>query len=209
MHGLSKQRKMKRIIIVLALLVSSVSLAQGNGAFGFRAGLNYGSSGDLTVDASNIRTNPEDNLGYHFGIFAKADLGLVYLRPELLYTRLLSDYNEGRVNLHKVDFPLLIGVNVLGPINIFAGPSLQYVLDMELDELTFQGNTFDFNDIEDRFTLGTQFGASVYYNNLEIGVRYERSLNENVATFAANNGIGNVRVDSRVEQIILAISLQL
>lgn len=200
---------MKNIIILLSFIVGLNAYAQNNGSLGFRAGLNYGSTGDLSQDASSLRSNPDDNIGYHAGIFVKADLGPIYLRPEVLYTRLLSDYNEGRLNMHKIDVPLLIGVNVVGPINLFAGPSLQYIIDMELDEIDFAGNVFDFDKIEDRFSVGAQFGASVYFNNLEVGLRYERSLNENVATFAANNGIGDIQIDSRVEQFILALSLQL
>lgn len=200
---------MRNLIVVVMVMVGMICYAQNNGSLGFRAGLNYGSSGDLTQDATNLRSNPDDNIGYHFGLFVKADLGPVYVRPELLYTRLQSDYSQGRLNIHKIDLPLLIGVNVLGPINIFAGPSLQYIVDMELDEFDFDGNRFDFEEIEDRLTVGAQFGASVYFNNLEIGLRYERSLNENVATFATNNGIGDISVDSRVEQFILALSLQL
>jgi hypothetical protein len=200
---------MKNICILFLVLSGSFCFAQGNGAFGFRAGLNYGSTGDLTQDSSNLKNNPDDNIGYHFGFFAKADLGPIYFRPELLYTRLLNDYEVGRLNTHKIDAPLLFGINVIGPLNIFAGPSLQYIFDMELDELDFAGNVFDFDNIEDRFTVGAQIGASVYFNNLEVGLRYERSLNENVATFAANNGLGNIEVDSRVEQLILALSLQL
>ncbi len=200
---------MKNIFIALLMVVSSCGFAQGDGAFGFRAGLNYGSTGDLKFDTGNVRSNPDDNIGYHFGLFAKADLGAVYLRPELLYTRLQSDYSEGRLNLHKIDAPLLLGVNIIGPLNIFAGPSLQYIVDMQLDEFEFQGDKFAFEDIEDRFTVGAQAGISVYFNNLEVGLRYERSLNENVATFAANNNLGNLRVDSRVEQVILALSLQI
>jgi hypothetical protein len=200
---------MKNLLVLLIIITGMTSYAQSNGSLGFRAGLNYGSTGDLSQDATNLRTSPDDNIGYHFGIFVKADLGPIYLKPELLYTRIFSDYNIGRVNTYKLDMPLLVGFNVIGPVNIFAGPSLQYILEMELDEIDFAGNVFDFDEIEDRFSVGAQFGASVYFNNLEIGLRYERSLNENVATFAANNGIGNIRVDSRVEQFILALSLQL
>lgn len=199
---------MKKIFLVLALVCGSMALGQNNNAFGLRASLGYGSTGDLSTDIQNAE-DPDGNVGYQFGVFAKFDLGPLYLRPELLYSRLFTDYSNARFDLEQINAPVLIGVNVVGPLNIFAGPSLNYALDTELEENERAGVDFDFQDIEDRFTIGVQFGASVYFNNLEVGLRYDRALNENVAEFAASNGIGNVRVDSRTEQFILALSLQL
>ncbi len=200
---------MKKILLVCALVCGSIVFGQNNNAFGIRAGLGYGATGDLSTDISNATEDPDGNVSYQFGFFAKFDLGPLYLRPELLYSRLFSDYTDARFDLEQINAPLLLGVNVVGPLNVFAGPSLNYTLDTELDENERAGVRFDFEDIEDRFTIGLQLGASVYFNNLEIGLRYDRALNENVAEFAANNDIGNVRVDTRTEQFILALSLQL
>ena len=199
---------MKKLVFLFAILCTSLTYAQNNNAFGLRAGLGYGSTGDLSTDLENIE-DPDGNVGYQFGFFAKFDLGPIYLRPELLYSRLFSDYSEGRFDLEQINAPVLIGVNVVGPLNLFAGPSLNYTLDTEFEENVRAGNRFDFEDIEDRFTVGVQFGASVYFNNLEVGLRYDRALNENEARFVGNNGLGERRIDSRTEQFILALSLQL
>ena len=207
----SKFRNMKKIIIVFALVCTALTFGQNNNAFGVRANLSYGSSGDLSTDVSNAKENPDSNIGYQFGFFAKFDLGPLYLRPELLYSRLFSDYRDTRFDLEQINAPILLGVNVIGPLNVFAGPSLNYTLDTELDENERAGVRFDFEDIEDRFTVGLQLGASVYFNNLEVGLRYDRALSDNVAAFAVENDIAESTrfVNTRTEQIILSLSLQL
>ncbi|MGB5983147.1 MAG: outer membrane beta-barrel protein [Nonlabens sp.] len=200
---------MKKVLVIALFSIGAFVSAQSGSAFGVRAGLNYGATGDLATDFNNVRENADSNLGYHFGFFAKFDVGPLYVRPELLYTRLLSDYSAARFNLEKIQAPFLVGINVIGPLNVFAGPSFQYTLDTELEENERAGVDFDFEEIEDRFTIGAQFGVSVYFSNLEVGLRYDRSFGNNIAEFAVNNGIDNVRVDTRSEQLVLALSLQL
>ena len=51
----------------------------------------------------------------------------------------------------------MVGLKVLGPINVFGGPALQYILDTDF------GNT-RVGDIENDFSVGLNFGIGLNLN---------------------------------------------
>ncbi len=194
---------MSRIIFSLGLImISCITLnAQNEGGFGIKGGLNYSGNGDFFNSVSSNSEDPGNNIGYHVGIFGKIG-NKVYLRPELVYTKIKSDYDSGDLDIAKLDLPILVGLKVVGPLHIFAGPSLQYILNTE-----FEGISID--DIENDFSIGFNFGIGLSFNSFGIDLRYERGFNENEATFLDNNlGIGG-RIDMRPEQLILSLSIKL
>ncbi|EAS19558.1 hypothetical protein BBFL7_00104 [Flavobacteria bacterium BBFL7] len=195
---------MKKFFIAIVFLTGTMMHAQEDGGFGIKAGLNYGSNGDLSQNGQTIIDNPDENLGYHFGVFGKIDLGPIYVRPELSYTVLNSDYDNNAFNssleVKKLDAPVLVGFKVLGPLHVFAGPSFQYILDTELEDV-------DLEDVQEEFSIGMQVGVGVNLGNLGIDVRYERGLSENEAEFSNLGQFGTL--DTRPEQIIVGLSLKL
>ncbi|PPK92381.1 outer membrane protein with beta-barrel domain [Nonlabens xylanidelens] len=195
---------MKKFLMICLLLIGTIGVAQTDDGFGIKAGLNYGSTGDLKENGSTIIDNPDEKLGYHIGVFGKLDLGPIYLRPEIQYTKLSNEYNGVTFDLQKLDAPILVGFNVIGPLHVFAGPSLQYVVDTDLEDV-------ELSDVSEDFTVGAQFGVGVNLGNLGIDVRYERGFNDNEVSFINNNvSIGGpVTIDTRPEQIIVALSLKL
>lgn len=195
----------KKLIVstVLIIAFSFSSLAQNGTGFGIKGGLNYNGNGDYFESISSNAEHPDRNIGYHLGFFGKFGDRL-YFRPELVYTSTKSDYNNGDFKMNKLDAPLLIGLKILGPLNVFAGPSLQYILDMDF-------NGININDIENDFTVGLNFGFGVEINKIGIDLRYERGFNNNEANFIDNNLGGSVssRIDTRPEQLILSLSVKL
>ena len=202
---------MKKGIFILALLVSSAGIAQSG--FGIKGGLNYGSHGDITysevMDAGeDVMAGADSKNGYHFGVFyeTKSLLGF-YLRPELVYTNTKSDYEfnsqTSEYSISKIDLPLLVGTGLIGPLDVFAGPSLEYILDNDLEGVNL-------GDVEREFTIGAQLGVGVEIGNFGIDVRYERGLKENEAeALNLDNSEGVRRVDSRPSQIIFSVSMGL
>ncbi|WP_299118088.1 porin family protein [uncultured Winogradskyella sp.] len=188
-----------------ALLVAGFStslFAQKGSGFGIKAGLNYGGNGDYFESVNNNFQNPDQNIGYHIGVFGKLGNRL-YFRPELVYTKVKSDYNAGDFDMQKLDVPLLVGIKVLGPVNVFAGPSLQYILDTDFENLRV-------DDIENDFSVGLNFGIGLNLNRLGIDLRYERGFSDNEATFIDNNNIISLdRLDTRPEQLILSLSYKI
>ena len=201
---------MKKYLLILLLTATSAAMAQSG--LGVKGGLNYGDNGDISyTDVTNagadIMKGGDSKIGYHFGLFYRADLGGFFLRPELLYTRTKSSYDfndqEAEYNVSKLDLPILLGLDVLGPVNVFAGPSLQYILNNDFDGVSL-------GEVENEFTVGAQFGVGVRLGSVGLDVRYERSLKKNEAqVLDLDDGDGLQRVDTRPNQLIFSLSLRL
>ncbi|WP_299101188.1 outer membrane beta-barrel protein [uncultured Winogradskyella sp.] len=196
-------RNLKKSVITTALLlfIGFSLTAQNNSAFGFKGGLNYGGNGDYFDSVSLNSSNPDQNIGYHVGIFGKIG-NKIYLRPEIVYTVTKSDYDNNDFNVKKIDVPVLVGLKVLGPISVFAGPSAQYILETD-----FHGVEID--DLQEDFTVGLNFGIGLNFNKIGIDLRYERGFGENEARFIEDNITRNSRIDTRPEQLILSLSIGL
>lgn len=194
---------MKKLFLMFGFIALFVltGMSQNGGGFGIKGGLNYNSNGDYFNSIVSSSENPENTLGYHFGIFGKIGNQL-YLRPELVYTKTKSDYNSGTFDMSKLDAPILVGLKVIGPLHVFAGPSFQYILATEFEGVTI-------NDIENDFSVGLNFGIGINFNSFGIDLRYERGFSENEGIFLDNNlGLGG-RLDTRPEQLILSLSVKL
>ena len=200
----------KGIYLIIMLIASTGAMAQSG--FGVKGGLNYGDNGeiaytDVTTAGEDIMKGGDSKVGYHAGIFYRADFSAFFIKPELLYTKTKSSYDfnneSAEYKVSKIDLPILLGIDILGPVNVFAGPSLQYILEND-----FQG--IGIGDVENEFTVGAQFGAGIQLGSLGLDVRYERGLKENEArVLDLDNPEGLQRVDSRPNQIIFSLSLTL
>lgn len=194
---------MQKLVIstfILALLCFNVS-AQDGTSFGIKGGLNYNANGNYFESIGDNAENPERTIGYHIGVFGKIGNRL-YFRPELIYTATKSSYDSDDFSMTKMDAPLLIGAKVIGPLSVFAGPSLQYILNTEFDGI-------DINDVEEDFSLGLNFGIALNLKKIGIDLRYERGFSNNEAIFIDNN-LGNSvvsKIDTRPDQLILSLSV--
>lgn len=193
---------MRKLILLIALTTTcTFTFAQVGSSFGIKGGLNYNANGNYFESISTNAENPDRNIGYHIGVYGKLGNRL-YFRPELVYTSTKSEYDSGNFNMKKIDAPLLVGIKVLGPISVFGGPSLQYILDSEFDNTSI-------NEIENDFSVGLNFGATINFNKFSIDLRYERGFNDNEAEFLNNNGIDTSKLDTRPDQLILSLSVAL
>ena len=208
----TRTMNVKKSILLCAVfaLFGSTAFSQADSGFGIKAGVNYNQSGDLTAvvgdAAEDIIEGAEGKVGYHVGIYGKLNIGRLYVRPELVYTRIASGYNVAGNNVYstsKLDLPILLGINIIGPVHIFAGPALQATLKSDFEDLNI-------NDLESDYTVGANFGVGVNLGRLGIDVRYERGFSENEAQFVSTN-VTNIegRVDSRPSQVIFSLSFKL
>lgn len=194
----------KLVVSTLFITLFCLNLnAQKGSSFGIKAGLNYNANGDYFESISDNAQDPDRNIGYHIGVFGKIGNDL-FFRPELVYTSTKSDYNSDDFNMQKLDLPLLVGIKVIGPVNVFGGPSFQYILDTEFDGISI-------DNVENDFSVGLNFGIGLTLNKIGIDLRYERGFSNNEATFIGNNlGQGAVsRIDTRPDQLILSLSIAL
>src|SRR5690606_30028150 len=142
---------MKKLMTTALFLVAITSVfAQKQGGFGLKGGVNYNANGDYYDSATNTYESPESVIGYHLGVFAKIGDQL-YFRPELMYSKTESEYTSGNFELQKLDAPLLVGLNIIGPLQVFAGPSLQYIIDSDFENATI-------GSFKDDFTVGLNLG---------------------------------------------------
>lgn len=186
---------------MIAIAIPTATMAQTAQGIGLKAGLNYNANGNYFESINNNSKNPDRNVGYHIGLFGKIG-DQIYFRPEVVYTSTKSDYDDDSFKMQKLDAPLLVGLKVLGPLSVFGGPSLQYILDSEFDGIAI-------NNVENDFSVGLNFGIGLNFKKLGIDLRYERGFSDNEATFLGNNGINTNRLDTRPDQLILSLSLLL
>lgn len=190
---------MKKLVFVCFVFCFGSMIAQSENGIGVKAGLNYNSNGEFVNDALDIKEDPSKSIGFHVGLYGKYDLGPVYVRPEAMYTRTSSEYEDADLTISKIDVPLLVGIDIIGPLSVFAGPSLQYILDNEFED-------FSLEEANNKFTVGAQLGVGLNFNSIGIDLRYERGLSENEVEFS---DIPASRVDIRPDQLILGLSLKL
>lgn len=194
---------MKKLIVLCVLSLGTY--ISGNAQifdWGIKGGLNYSSNGDLISEAENIVENPEANAGYHFGFFARTK-GRIYIRPELVYTHTKSKYSyEGKssnLSIDKMDVPVLLGFKIIGPLHAMIGPSFQYIIKTDLEDIKL-------TDVENDFTVGGTIGLTAQLGKLGIDVRYERGFTKNEAAFFGDEVSG--RIDTRPSQLIASASFK-
>lgn len=192
---------MKKAILIICLMAGAVTYAQSGSGLGIKGGLNFGANGDASIGENLGNIGSDSKVGFHAGLFGKLDFGTLYFRPELVYTKLNSEYDyqagTSKFEMSKLDMPLLVGLNILGPVHIFAGPSLQYILDTDLEDIELE-------DVKNDFTVGLNIGAGVNLSDqLGVDLRYERGFSDNEAEFA---DIPGGRIDTRPSQLVLGLS---
>lgn len=193
---------MKKLIVFLGLCFGTLStlIAQSEAGYGIKGGLNYNTNGDYFESISNTVKHPDGNIGFHLGVFGKFGDRL-YFKPELVYTNTSSDYDGDTFKLQKLDLPALVGIRVIGPLSIFAGPAFQYILDSDYDGIAV-------DDFDKDISMGFNFGIGFNLNKLGIDLRYERGFSKNEASFINDNNLDlGATIDARPSQLILSASL--
>lgn len=200
---------MKKILLILCLAfgLSQTTNAQLN--FGIKGGVNYNNNGDVTFSSagSDVVNGAKSKSGFHAGLWFRGKIPLLglYLRPEIVYTQVKSEYLYKGANtdydFKKLDVPVLVGTKFLGIANAFIGPSFQYIID---DNFTFSDLS---TDEFDKFSVGMQMGFGVELGALGVDVRWERGFSDSEAIFVDNTT--NVTIDNRTNQIIFGVSIRL
>ncbi len=155
------------LITAFALLFFSRIHAQISG--GVEAEFNTSSVKISDINSSYIRNtiNGSNIRGYEFGFYLKGQLGNIYIKPKALASfqsgMVFVNYNDEHsadvsVVVTKLDLPVLIGVKVLGPLSVEAGPVYNRIVTATSD---FNGNHVDIRPNG----LGYRIGA-----NLQLGI---------------------------------------
>lgn len=199
---------MKKLIILLCCIFS-ISVFSQTLNVGAKAGLNFGTTGDLATVLNitdNQIINGDSRVGFHIGGHARLQLGKIYILGETVFTRLTTGFDENGVEvdytLSKIDSPILLGIKVIGPLSVNAGPTFQFIIDNDLEGI----DDIDLSDPDNQLSVGFQAGARLQFSKLGIDLRYEGFFQDNpsIVTFAED--ITGLEVDSRPSQVLLSVS---
>lgn len=203
--------------VVLAVLTVSGIFAQAQIQFGARANALFPTSSsswkDLSSTATNAFHNPKSATGFNVGLSAKIDLPVtsLFVMPEIYYTH-YSDkivYQETSASTsgvelsaksNRIDIPVLVGYDIIGPLSAFIGPVFSTDLSGK--------NTFaDYKETEKKdFSVGFQFGANVKFSKLVVNARYEGAFSKDQRKFVNTvSGADEVRYDNRPSFFIVGL----
>ena len=203
---------LKKIVLLIFILSFSISFSQDDDkklSFGFTAGFNYNSNGEYVTEGTLTEVSQqftsEKKTGYHAGIYIQYNMSGMYLRPEILYTKTKSVYDSTDFDQTKIDVPILVGFDIIKPVSLFLGPSVQYVLESTLEDI-------EVNNIDVESDLGLNFQAGIaiqLHRQIRIDIRYEKGISNNLLKVKDDTNSVIAELNTKPEQIILGVSLKL
>ena len=211
---------MNRYFLLIFISIFSLSFAQAQEySFGIKGGGNYVMGGELTgLDSGegfNSDTfNAESQFGFHAGIFFELNFGKFFVRPEVIYNSMKTEFafpvQNSTYSVEKLSIPLLFGYNVWGPVDVYAGPAYQNIMNATLQGTEPVNQTI----IAQNTPLAAQVGVKVGFGRFEVDLRYDRSLaSAETQTIDINNGNYGVNranfTDTRLNQIMLSLSFKI
>lgn len=154
----------KLLVLVFALGLFGTAQAQ----FGLRAGFSSANFSDFDSDAI---------AGFHVGAYYKKDLGFISIEPGIQYSQKgherIASINDGGVKndrLNYIDLPVLLRVNFLPFLNVFAGPQGSVLVSRKLEFLN--GDTDTSTEPIKGYDIGAVVGVGA---NLPLGLNAQVS----------------------------------
>lgn len=215
---------MKKIVLSLFLIIgiTTYSFSQDfSYSYGLKGGINYSMGGEIEGQGNpwSETAEAQSKVGYTGGVFFQAGLGKFFVRPEITYSSLQTEYEfplkTSAHSVKKFDIPVLLGFNIYGPVDLFAGPVYSNILSSNLE-----GNESDEDIVVQNSPINLHLGAKVEFGRFGIDLRYERTLSPAESqTLDLYNQTGppdkitgaNVVkfLDPRIHQIILTATFKL
>ena len=157
--------------------------------YGVKAGIHLSASGsitDATSDLASLGEIEENMTGYFIGSYVSLDLAFLYLRPELQFSYLNTNFDSLSLTQSRLEAPVSLGFKVLPILSVFAGPTLQYNFEPEIEDVTFTA-------IEQNTSIGLHLGVRTHLGPLNADVRFDRGINPNEVDFIGTEWNPNFR----------------
>ncbi|MBI6116603.1 outer membrane beta-barrel protein [Salegentibacter maritimus] len=207
------------VLIFISIFCVSVSQAQEY-SFGIKGGANYSMTGEIDGSSSGgagffdgvVEGQPK--VGFHAGVFFELNFGKFFVRPEVIFNSMEMEFEFPAQNsiyaVEKLSIPLLFGYNVWGPIDVYAGPAYQNIMNATIEGTEPVNQTI----IVQNTPLAVQAGIKASIGRFELGVRYDRSLaSQESQGLDFNNGQYGINLteydDLRVNQFLLSLSFKI
>ena len=186
---------LKKISIIFTLIISAFAFGQFE--FGAKAGINVSASGDITglnSDFSSVTNIKENMTGYFIGSYVSLDVLFLYLRPEIQFSYLNTNFDSLSLSQSRLEAPISLGFKLLPFLSVFSGPTLQYNFEPNIEDVTF-------SNIEKNTSIGIHMGLRVHLGLLNADIRFDRGITPNELVLIEQRGIpisGNVDTRDRL-----------
>lgn len=169
--------------------------------YGIKVGVNFDDFGE-TKSTSSIKNQINTNsiASAHLGMFVQLKMVDFFIRPELQISQNKSDLQSlDKIEINKIEIPILVGYNFLGPLSIFTGPIFQNIISIKSESLNF-------GDYTNNLTMGLQIGLRVEVGKFGLGFRFERGFTDNEIEILDDNNI-DIKAYSDIRPKLWSISL--
>ena len=204
--------------LILLFITTSTFSQEFTYSVGIKGGINYSLGGYIEESGgSGQQFDAESQIGYQGGVFAQGNFGKLFLRPEITYSALKTEYDlHGSATQHevtKIDIPLLLGYNVIGLLDLYAGPVYSNIRTSDITTNSTGGT----HRVAVQGTPGVnlQAGLKVTFGRFEVDLRYERTLTSsndlgtNVEFDPAHYSILNASVEEpMMNKLILSVGFK-
>ena len=178
-------------LLIGLLFYLSLPLQAQEFGFGVRGGFNTYSIGEIITVGSNGPNGPEaglvfdpvEDIGFQFGGYFVAQFGNFYVRPELNYMSFQNHYDfpdqQSKWTRSKIDFPIRLGYDIIGPVSVYAGPDFGFFSDAEIEGV--QETSFTTGNVGpdlEKTAVNLNFGVTFKFKSIGIDLRYEMALAE-------------------------------
>ena len=195
-------------ILFCLLFLEGLSLHAQEYSLGIKGGANYSFNklaAQIDGSAGSFSTNSK--LGYQGGVFFEWEFNKFFLRPEAFYSHAEGEFpfpdNPTIYSIDKLSFPLLLGYNVYGPLDIYGGPAYQHFLDVQIE------NVPDFQNQQKN--IAAQFGLKVQIKRFELDLRYDFTFDSKENQRIDIPGLMNNAFfdDGRLNQLMLSLNFKI
>ena len=195
--------------IFLLIFLSTYLIYSQEYSVGLKGGVNYSFNDDGSeVLRNGVQYSAESDFGYQAGAFLELNFGKWLVRPEVFLNEASGEFEFSEspsvYSLQKLSVPLLLGYNLYGPIDIYAGPAYQFILNKEME------NSAD-ELLDDHSNLATQIGFKVSFNRLELDLRYDFTFpSEDFQRINFNGDFSQSYFDEgRLNQLMLSLNYKI
>lgn len=180
--------KTMNMLVLAALMFTSVLVKAQNVDFGIKAGVNYG-----TLPSSmDELTDEAGKLGFNVGVFARVGDAL-YFQPEVNFSTYSSEFTYAsekfEPKFRNLNVPLMVGYKVVNEeilkLRVSLGPDFNYALK---DPIAPSNTEYK------RFNAGGVLNAGVDLGMFTIDARYSRGLTKANDGLDQKSGIFNLSV---------------
>ncbi|MEG9329041.1 hypothetical protein V6B16_13935 [Salinimicrobium catena] len=173
---------MKKILFSLLFIlgISFAGVAQTY-SYGLKGGINYSMGGVIRGEKNGANNDWDETLdgtgkmGFQFGAYGQVNFGKFFVRPEVVYNKIERQWDfplqPSTHSVQKLDIPLLAGYNILGPLDVFAGPVYSSIMDSSLE-----GEQILDQVVVQNSPINAQIGLKAEFGRFGIDLRYEKSL---------------------------------